>query len=52
MKDTGKINLHYTLDKPNDNWKGFKGFVNKEMLSKFPKASDDHLIMMCGPVPM
>ena len=52
LKSSKKIDLFYTLDNPNENWKGYKGFVNKEMLSNFPKASDDHLLLVCGPVPM
>ena len=52
MKEQGKINLHYTLDHPNKNWNGYTGFVNKKMMSDFPQASNDHLLLGCGPVPM
>lgn len=50
LADCGMINLFYTLDRPEDGWKGLSGFVNKDKISKcFPVASDDHLVMTCGP---
>jgi NAD(P)H-flavin reductase len=47
------IKIHYTLDAPPSNWKGFKGFVSKEMLSKtMPKPGPDSMVLLCGPPPM
>ncbi len=67
MKDQGLIDhLYFTLDSvPNLNfqnlthhqagpeWKGFTGFVTKEMLAKtMPKPSESTYIFTCGPPPM
>ncbi|XP_050499874.1 NADH-cytochrome b5 reductase 3 isoform X1 [Diabrotica virgifera virgifera] len=45
--------LWYTLDRPGPDWKYSSGFINEEMLKEhlFP-ASDDALVLMCGPPPM
>jgi len=49
----GRFHLHYTLDRPKDDWKGSTGFVNKDMIEKHViksgvnKASTQ--ILMCGP---
>ncbi len=32
LKEAGKITLNYTLDQPKDDWKGFKGYVTKDMM--------------------
>ncbi|XP_075972279.1 NADH-cytochrome b5 reductase 2 isoform X2 [Anticarsia gemmatalis] len=48
-----KFKLWYTLDRPNEEWKYSKGFINDEMIREhlFP-ATDDCLVLMCGPPPM
>jgi len=45
--------VYYTLDKPADDWKMGKGFVNQQMISEqMPKPAADTLILVCGPPPM
>ena len=43
--------LKFCLDKVDEeNWEGFEGFVEKDMLSKFLwENTKDHIILMCGP---
>jgi len=45
------ITVHYSVDKPSSDWKGFGGFVTKETLQKIlPGAEhEDILIYVCGP---
>ena len=43
----------YTLDDPGDDWDGFSGFINSEMIKNtMPAPSDDTLILLCGPPKM
>jgi len=43
----------YTLDEPSDNWSGYKGFINSDMITEtMPAPSDDTLILLCGPPKM
>jgi len=47
------LNVAYCLDFPDSNWTGFKGFVTEDMIRQFfDKASEDHLVLICGPPPM
>jgi len=44
-----RFNFHYTLDKPPSGWKGFQGYVSKEMLQKvFPAPNNNLLMTFCG----
>lgn len=47
------LKVSYTLDQANENWKGYVGFINEQMLieSCF-EARDDTLVCICGPPPM
>jgi cytochrome-b5 reductase len=46
------LKLYYTLLEPPENWAMGVGFVNKEIIEgQFPAASDDLLIIICGPPP-
>ena len=50
-----RFQLHYTLDRPPENWKYSSGFINKEMIEKhcvFNGSSKNTQIFMCGPPPM
>jgi cytochrome-b5 reductase len=50
---TDRFHLHYTLDRPPENWKYSSGFINKEMCEKhLPARSDDSMLFVCGPPPM
>jgi len=55
-KYAGRFKLHYTLDRPPEDWKYSKGFISKEMIEEhLPAASADDgstQILMCGPPPM
>ena len=48
-----RFSLWYTLDRPPVDWKYSTGFINKQMIAEhLPAASDDTVILMCGPPPM
>jgi len=48
-----RFKIHYTLDIAPAGWKGFTGFVTKEMLQKtMPYPGKGTLICTCGPGPM
>jgi cytochrome-b5 reductase len=50
-----RFKLQYTLDRPSDNWKGCKGFVDKNMIEKYvlrDGKTEGVQILMCGPPPM
>jgi cytochrome-b5 reductase len=53
MAKQSNIRVHFTLDKPPANWTGSKGFVTADMLAAhLPAASEDTLVLLCGPEPM
>lgn len=44
------FNLHFLIDKDENDWKGLVGYVSKDMIEKyFPPASEDTILLMCGP---
>ncbi len=48
-----RFKVHYTLDKANDEWSGFRGFINEDMIrDTMPKPGNDTLILLCGPPKM
>ena len=48
-----RFEVHYTLDKAEDGWSGFTGFIDEEMIrTTMPEPSDDTLILLCGPPKM
>ena len=48
-----RFSLWYTLDRPPVDWKYSTGFVDKQMITEhLPAASEDTVILMCGPPPM
>jgi len=48
-----RFRLHYTLDRPPQNWEYSTGFITDEMIKmQLPPPSDDTLVLMCGPPPM
>ena len=48
-----QFSLWYTLDRPTENWKYSKGFVNDKMIDEhLPKAKERSVVLMCGPPPM
>jgi len=51
LENDPRIKIYFTLDKaPAEGWKGFEGFVTKEMVQKtMPYPSNDVLICTCGP---
>ncbi|VDM65158.1 unnamed protein product, partial [Strongylus vulgaris] len=68
LKHSDKFRVWYTVDRPSDDWKFSKGFVNDEMIKvrlssrkclissttneHLPGPSDDSAVFMCGPPPM
>jgi cytochrome-b5 reductase len=44
------MKVHFTVDKGNAKWKGYTGFVTKQMLEEtMPPPGKDTLILLCGP---
>lgn len=42
--------VYFTIDQAEENWNGGVGYINKDMLAaNLPAASDDTLMLMCGP---
>jgi cytochrome-b5 reductase len=42
--------VFYVVDKPTEDWKGGRGYINKDVLLKaLPSPSDDTVILVCGP---
>jgi len=54
MYDDGyRLVVHYTVDQSDDQWKGEKGQIQKDMLQKYlPSASKENLVFVCGPPSM
>ncbi|KAJ3332012.1 hypothetical protein HDU76_001574 [Blyttiomyces sp. JEL0837] len=48
----GQFEVFYTLDKPTDDWKQGKGFVNEDMINKFMPKPGQGKVFICGPNPM
>ncbi|GMF66068.1 unnamed protein product [Phytophthora lilii] len=48
-----QFQVHYVLDKAEESWEGYTGYVTKELIEKLlPGPSDESLIGVCGPPPM
>lgn len=48
-----RFRVAYTLDRPGENWTGFAGFINEEMIkTTLPAPGDGVQVMLCGPPPM
>jgi len=48
-----RLSVWYTLDRPPTDWSYSSGFIDEDMVSaRLPSASDDSLVLMCGPPPM
>ena len=48
-----RFSFMYTLDRPGEDWKYEKGFINQSMIeSHMPLPSDDTMVLICGPPPM
>ncbi len=48
-----RVKVFYTLDKGPEGWKGFTGFITKEMLKEtMPSPAKDVVICFSGPKPM
>jgi len=48
-----RIKVHYTVDTASPTWKGYTGFITKEMLADItPKPETKPLLWACGPKPM
>ncbi|KZT63636.1 ferredoxin reductase-like protein [Daedalea quercina L-15889] len=51
-KHPDTFNVIYTLDKPSDGWKGYKGYVNKELVMQHiapPSLAEKVKVFICGP---
>jgi len=47
------IKIHYSVDRPRDDWKGARGFMTADTIrSRMPPPGADTLILVCGPPPM
>ncbi|KAL4772545.1 hypothetical protein BDW60DRAFT_222451 [Aspergillus nidulans var. acristatus] len=48
-----KFKMEYVLSFPDANWKGYRGFVNGEMIAKhIGSPAADAKVLLCGPPPM
>jgi len=48
-----RFSFMYTIDRPGDDWKYQKGFINKDMCAAhLPIPGDESVILICGPPPM
>nr|AZL94380.1 NADH-dependent fumarate reductase [Nephromyces sp. MMRI]AZL94381.1 NADH-dependent fumarate reductase [Nephromyces sp. MMRI] len=48
-----KFKVAYTVDKADNKWQQYVGYVNEKMISEtLPAPSDDTAIFFCGPPPM
>ena len=48
-----RVKLHYILDNPPQQWKGFQGHVTEKILSEIcPLGDPDTLYTFCGPMGM
>merc|ERR1711953_580102 len=53
QENPDRFKLWYTLDRPNADWKYSQGFVTEKMIEeRLPAASNDTVILLCGPPPM
>lgn len=52
-KNPDRFRLHYTLDRPPQNWKYSSGFITEEMIkTHMPPPGSETLVFACGPPPM
>jgi nitrate reductase (NAD(P)H) len=49
MANEHKSNVLFTLTKGSENWKGHRGRIGPEMLTKYVPKTDDSMILICGP---
>lgn len=48
-----RIKIHYIIDTAPPEWKGFTGYITKEILEKvLPKPNDSQFLWSSGPQPM
>ncbi|KAL5043098.1 hypothetical protein BDW71DRAFT_216539 [Aspergillus fruticulosus] len=48
-----KFKMEYVLSSPDDDWKGYRGFVNGEVIDKhIGSPAEDAKVLLCGPPPM
>jgi len=52
-KNPDRFKLHYTLDRPPQEWKHSKGFITEDMIKMhMPPPGSETLMFACGPPPM
>lgn len=48
-----RIKIHYIIDTTSPEWKGFTGYITKEILQKvLPKPTESQFLWSSGPQPM
>jgi len=48
-----KVKIYYTVDKAPEGWKGFEGYLTKDMIKEtMPAPSKNTIICFSGPKPM
>ena len=48
-----QLKVHHVLSKPDTDWKGYTGYVNKQIVEEvLPGPSNESFIGVCGPPPM
>lgn len=52
-KASGRLKVYHLVSKPTGSWKGCRGRVGHDEIKKhFFPPGEDHLVLLCGPVPM
>ncbi|CAI7566087.1 unnamed protein product [Penicillium palitans] len=52
-EDPDQFKITHVLSNPNDNWRGEKGHVSKDILKKYAFGPEkDNLVLLCGPPAM
>ena len=50
FSNDSRFTLHYTLSRPNDDWKGRRGYITAAMISDcFPSPNEVTVVLLCGP---
>eukprot|EP00758_Cryptobia_borreli_P002302 Tbor_TRINITY_DN2928_c0_g1::TRINITY_DN2928_c0_g1_i1::g.1100::m.1100/K00326/E1.6.2.2; cytochrome-b5 reductase len=46
----GRFSVNYVLDRPDEDWKGYKGFIDAKMVKEtMPPPGKDMKVLVCGP---
>jgi cytochrome-b5 reductase len=53
LQHPGQFSLNLTIDKSDESWDGFVGYISPDMIREcIPRPADDLVVLLCGPPPM